>query len=380
MTNDPNADLDVIVIGGGQAGPATAYYLRRAGLRYEVLDAGEKPGGALKPRMGFAPALFAQWLEFASMLADASQAWRRLSHARRRHRISERLRATVSVAVERPVKACRQCDRWGPGGRHRPWAAQVENGRQRHRDVEPSPHPRVSRADAVRGPADPLGAVSFARSVHRLTGPSRRGWKLRRPDHGLRFSGGRCDLGDDHRAAVPARRCGRSRPVPTRHRPLESATGGSRRRSSDWRSWRHRRHSRRAGRAGTRRPQSRRPFTAMHALGVTWFDGATETIDAIIWCTDFRPALDHLAVLSVVEADGRVAAEGKRSIQQPTSLAHRLRRLEGCGVGDHRGSYPHRQRDAYPAGYSSAVGGSYIGDAELGASKATVRKRLLFHP
>ena len=46
MTNDPNADLDVIVIGGGQAGLATAYYLRRAGLQYGVLDAAEKPGGA----------------------------------------------------------------------------------------------------------------------------------------------------------------------------------------------------------------------------------------------------------------------------------------------------------------------------------------------
>ena len=40
------ADLDVVVIGGGQAGLATAYFLRRAGLDYLVLDNQSAPGGA----------------------------------------------------------------------------------------------------------------------------------------------------------------------------------------------------------------------------------------------------------------------------------------------------------------------------------------------
>ncbi len=39
-------DHDVVVIGGGQAGLAVAYYLRRAGLDFVVLDAEERPGGA----------------------------------------------------------------------------------------------------------------------------------------------------------------------------------------------------------------------------------------------------------------------------------------------------------------------------------------------
>src|SRR5690606_1590043 len=38
--------IDVVVVGGGQAGLATAYYLRRTDLSYVVLDAQDRPGGA----------------------------------------------------------------------------------------------------------------------------------------------------------------------------------------------------------------------------------------------------------------------------------------------------------------------------------------------
>ena len=37
---------DVVVVGGGQAGLAAGYFLRRAGLDFAVLDAGEGPGGS----------------------------------------------------------------------------------------------------------------------------------------------------------------------------------------------------------------------------------------------------------------------------------------------------------------------------------------------
>ncbi|HEX8905058.1 MAG TPA: FAD-dependent oxidoreductase, partial [Longimicrobiaceae bacterium] len=39
-------DFDVVVIGGGQAGLAMGYYLRRTPLRWTILDAQEAPGGA----------------------------------------------------------------------------------------------------------------------------------------------------------------------------------------------------------------------------------------------------------------------------------------------------------------------------------------------
>lgn len=45
-----NRTQDTIVIGAGQAGLAAGYYLQRAGLRFTLLDAGEKIGDAWKGR------------------------------------------------------------------------------------------------------------------------------------------------------------------------------------------------------------------------------------------------------------------------------------------------------------------------------------------
>jgi hypothetical protein len=72
-----------------------------------------------------------------------------------------------------------------------------------------------------------------------------------------------------------------------------------------------------------------RPFVRMTADGVVWPDGSTMAVDAIIWCTGFRPALDHLQGLGVIENDGRVLVEGQRSIKEP--------RLWLAGYGDWSG-------------------------------------------
>lgn len=37
--------VDVVVIGGGQAGLSAGYFLRRSGLSYVILDAETSPGG-----------------------------------------------------------------------------------------------------------------------------------------------------------------------------------------------------------------------------------------------------------------------------------------------------------------------------------------------
>jgi arsenic resistance protein ArsH len=64
------ADHDVVVIGGGQAGLAVAYYLRRAGIDF-VLDAEDRPGGAWLHAWLAASVLGD--LQLASRLADAAE-------------------------------------------------------------------------------------------------------------------------------------------------------------------------------------------------------------------------------------------------------------------------------------------------------------------
>lgn len=76
--------------------------------------------------------------------------------------------------------------------------------------------------------------------------------------------------------------------------------------------------------------ESVRPFVRMTPKGVIWSDGSEMAVDAVIWCTGFRPALDHLRALDIVEADGRVLVENQRSIKEP--------RLLLAGYGDWTGS------------------------------------------
>ncbi|HEX8904579.1 MAG TPA: hypothetical protein VF771_07040, partial [Longimicrobiaceae bacterium] len=59
------------------------------------------------------------------------------------------------------------------------------------------------------------------------------------------------------------------------------------------------------------------PFSRFTEMGVVWPDGREERIDAVIWCTGFRPALEHLRPLGVMEPDGRVRTDGTRSVHEP---------------------------------------------------------------
>jgi len=61
-----------------------------------------------------------------------------------------------------------------------------------------------------------------------------------------------------------------------------------------------------------------RPFERMTRTGVCWADGTEEAVDAIIWCTGFRPSLDHLRELHVIEQDGRVLLDDQRSVKEPS--------------------------------------------------------------
>lgn len=61
-----------------------------------------------------------------------------------------------------------------------------------------------------------------------------------------------------------------------------------------------------------------RPFTHFTSTGVVWPSAGAETkIDAVIWCTGFSPALDHLSNLGIVGGDGKVAVNENRSVASP---------------------------------------------------------------
>ncbi|PIB53737.1 ArsO family NAD(P)H-dependent flavin-containing monooxygenase [Pseudomonas sp. 2822-17] len=57
-----------------------------------------------------------------------------------------------------------------------------------------------------------------------------------------------------------------------------------------------------------------RPLTHFTSTGAVWPSGAETKIDAVIWCTGFSPALNHLSNLSIVGQDGKVAVTENRSV------------------------------------------------------------------
>jgi putative flavoprotein involved in K+ transport len=75
--------------------------------------------------------------------------------------------------------------------------------------------------------------------------------------------------------------------------------------------------------------ESVRPFGSFVEEGVVWPGGTEEPIDAVIWCTGFRPSLGHLEPLDVIGDDGRVETQGTRSVLE--------RRLWLVGYGDWTG-------------------------------------------
>ncbi|CAN7538668.1 ArsO family NAD(P)H-dependent flavin-containing monooxygenase [Pseudorhodoferax sp. LjRoot39] len=59
-----------------------------------------------------------------------------------------------------------------------------------------------------------------------------------------------------------------------------------------------------------------RPYAHFTRDGAVWADGTQRSFDAVIWCTGFRPALDHLAPLGIVQG-GQVAVDGTRATGTP---------------------------------------------------------------
>ncbi|MGZ5368883.1 MAG: ArsO family NAD(P)H-dependent flavin-containing monooxygenase [Aeromicrobium sp.] len=58
-------------------------------------------------------------------------------------------------------------------------------------------------------------------------------------------------------------------------------------------------------------------FQRLTVEGVAWVDGKEQRADTVLWCTGFRPALDHLAPLGLTRVDGHPAVRGTESVDAP---------------------------------------------------------------
>ena len=326
---DSRGNLDVIVIGGGQAGLAVGFYLRRTALRWIILDAQDGPGGAWRHGWEslqlFSPA---KWSSLPGWLMPGgddeyparNDVLQYLAEYERRY----------ALRIERPVRvrAVHADDgaftlETNSGTRRAraivsatgTWDAEflpdVEGrdafrGMQLHSAHYRSPGPFVGKRVLVVGGGN-SGAQIFA-EVSRVATATWVALELPRflPDD----VDGRV-LFDSATARWRARQAGLPEPAPV---------GGL----GDIVMVAPVREARDRGVLHTVRP-----FVRMTESGVEWPDGREENIDAIIWCTGFRPALGHLAPLNLTDETGRIALRGTRSVVEP--------RLWLVGYGDWTG-------------------------------------------
>ena len=59
------------------------------------------------------------------------------------------------------------------------------------------------------------------------------------------------------------------------------------------------------------------PFQRLTHDAVVWADGRQQRADAVVWCTGFRPALAHLAPLSLTRENGHPVTHGTEAVDAP---------------------------------------------------------------
>jgi cation diffusion facilitator CzcD-associated flavoprotein CzcO len=74
-------------------------------------------------------------------------------------------------------------------------------------------------------------------------------------------------------------------------------------------------------------------FDRIEADGVRWSDGRSEHVDAILWATGFRPAVDHLAPLGLRTSRGGIALVPVPGNVQGATTAVRDPRVQLVGYG-----------------------------------------------
>jgi putative flavoprotein involved in K+ transport len=326
LTGTP-ASVDVVVIGGGQTALALGFYLRRTSLDYVILDDQKAPGGSWQrfwiSLRAFSPAQWSSlpgWLMPRVPSPDKSDYPTRdevisyLAEYERRYELNV-VRDTQVVSVTRDsdsllnVRAASGPE-WqaravvsATGGK--PFIPEIEgrdsfDGAQIHSLEYVSPLAFKGKRVAVVG-----GGNSAAQIVAELTEPesgvARVRWTTLDPPTFLPDEIDGRYLFDQATAIYNARKEGRT-PPPVRSLGdivMVAPVRAARDRGA---------------------LVSVRMFNRITRNGIMWADGTSADVDAIIWATGYRPALDHLRPLGIVTADNRVDVggdAGTRSVVQP---------------------------------------------------------------
>lgn len=324
-----SGNTQVVVIGGGQAGLAAGFYLRRHNLDFAILDAQDSPGGAWQHGWQslrlFSPAQFSSlpgWpMPPTPGYPDAAHVVDYLTRYEQRYNLPIHRGVTVS-AVHRDSTRFRidsPAGTWtaravvsATGTWWRPFLPALARssqftGRQLHTVQYAKPQEFTGQRVVVVG-----GGNSGAQIAADLAGhASRVRWCTQRPP---RF------LADDVDGRVLFQLANQRYRAITNGQPAPAGIGGlgdivavqavqAARDSGNLTAW----------------PM----FTGLDAAGPRWPDGTMWACDAIIWATGFRPALAHLAPLNLSREHGHPRTDGTRSVDDP--------RLHLVGYGDWTG-------------------------------------------
>ncbi|MFG2314937.1 ArsO family NAD(P)H-dependent flavin-containing monooxygenase [Streptomyces tendae] len=321
---------DVVVIGGGQAGLAAGYHLRRRGLDFVVLDAQPTPGGAWQHTWDslrlFSPAAFSSLpgrlmpVQPGEEYPEAGHVVAYLSDYEKRYDLPVRrpVRVTGVHDEGRLLRVETDSGTWharavisATGTWWRPFLPAVPGrgdftGRHLHTVSYRGPRDFAGRRVIVVG-----GGNSGAQIAADLAYDTELTWVTRRPPRYLAD-----DI--DGRALFDA--------ATARRRALDAGradTGGVAS-LGDIVAVPPVREARDAGRL-----KASPMFERLDRDGAVWADGSRTPADAVVWCTGFRPALSHLAPLGLRGRRGRIATVGTRAADEP--------RLHLLGYGDWTG-------------------------------------------